>query len=181
MKIWLPVVLILIIGGGIFLLTRNNRQAAPSLLIPNQTISPTLLPQPSPELSPTDIPLPLPKTPAAKVPSTVTSGLTRGQLTCNYQVPADPNHQGIAKLNANWNNLQIGTNGQATAAVCVSVNGNIPSLMSLINGANGSTTVSAPWISLTANYNFLLYDQHGTDFPNCAGIQLSSCRINTNK
>jgi hypothetical protein len=180
LKVGLIVLLILAAGGGLLFLLKGTKTPSPAPFTPVRTISPSLFPEPSPGISPTAMPLSPKNTPVIIPPPAVKSGITRGLITCDYQVPATPNEQGIAQINADWNYLVTGKNGKATASVCVSVNGETPSLMSIAYGTDNKTSVSAPWISLNADYNFLLYDRHGNDLPECGGIILSSCRINTN-
>jgi len=106
-------------------------------------------------------------------------GPTRGQVTCDYQIPATPNQFGTASIESNWNNLVPGKNGTTKLALCVSVNGN-NSLMSIDTRANGTLTTSAPWISLNTDYAFNLYDDYGGDSSECGGTILSSCHVSQN-
>jgi hypothetical protein len=158
--------LVVIAVGGFIFLRRPNSQLAP---VPTPTPIPTSILSivPSSTATPT-------KNPPAVKSITQTSGPTRGQIICNYQIPATPTDQGVAQIDANWNNA-------TSIAVCLSVNGNTPKLMSQNPDHTGQISLPAPWISLTANYNFILYDQQGNNHYTCAGVILSSCRINTNK
>lgn len=172
------VVVILVIGGAYYFFFSNKSQ-------PNQTenIQPTPTefvtnPEITPELTPTSTPTPSSKQ-ATKTTTTVPNGPPQGQIVGNYQVPVGPTTYGTADISATWNNLTIGKNGSAQAAVCVAVNGQTPTLMSLDNSTNGSRENSAPWLAPNGNYTFILYDDHGGDSTNCAGTVLSSCQINT--
>ena len=95
------------------------------------------------------------------------TGTLRGQITCNYLIPASVNESGTAKLDFNWNNLTISAN------VCVSVNGDNPKLITTVPSLNGSSTIQIPWISRNGNYRFILTDN------NCSTAVLSECRIVT--
>jgi len=175
--IWIFVALVLIIViTVIFGANKKNSQQPGASQFSNVQ---TQVSQPSPTPSSTPASTPEAFTaPAANTPSPVPGG-TRGQIICNYQVPATPNEFGSASFESNWNNLLPGKNGTAKLAVCVSVNGSA-SLMSINAQANGSLINSAPWISRNSDYIFSLYDDHGGDLSDCSGAVLSSCEINTN-
>jgi hypothetical protein len=174
---WMVLFMGLFVAGSGYLYLNRRRTAsvtprpAASREIPSSLAS-------SPEPTPADFSSPVPKKLVA-TSSPAAGGITRGRITCSYLIPATPDSQGTARLDADWNNLASGTNGKTRAAVCVSVNGAQSGLMSVMSDANGSTSVSVPWISLTADYSFQLFDQHGGDLPDCTGVILSACRINT--
>jgi hypothetical protein len=144
---------------------------------------PLILPPPTtmPSNTPTPLQFPTPpstpKTTKSLNPNTTSvPGGTRGQITCDYKIPAGPNEFGTADIESNWNNLTLGKNGSAKLDVCVSVNGS-SSLMASDNHVNGSRVDSAPWISLSTEYVFTLYDDHGGDLPDCGGTVLDSCNL----
>lgn len=172
------VVVILLISGGYYFLFSNKPKTFQTENIkptPTEVIS---IPEITPEISPTPTQIPE----VNKVINTTTivpNGPAQGQIVCNYQIPVGPNTYGTAAINTTWNNLTIGKNGSAQAAVCVRVNGQGQTLMSLDNSANGSREDSAPWLAPNGSYNFILYDDRGGDAANCAGTILSSCNINT--
>ena len=109
-------------------------------------------------------------------PTPAVSGGPSGYISCTNEIPPDPSNNGTAIITSNWNNLVLGVNGTAKAAVCVSVGGK-SSLVSIDNSANGTRTTNVNWIILNATYTFTLYDDHGGDLPDCGGAVLSSCLI----
>jgi hypothetical protein len=157
------VIVSVIFAGGLYLV-ESNPETPPAIVV----TAPTSTPQPTesetqPSVTPSST-----TTPAKGVPAASQAGGTkRGQITCDYQIPAAPGTQGQAELKANWTNL-------TQAAICVAVNGGTPAVMTISNKANGTMTVEAPWISQNGNYNFILYDG------NCGGTVISSCTVNTN-
>jgi hypothetical protein len=179
MKIILVLAAILLVGGGIIFFQNRGSQPTQQPAIQSEiTPTPEIFPTTSPTPIDTDSPVPNQRPAVNGLPQT--SGVTRGQITTNYLVPAAPGQQGEAQIDAIWNNLIPGKPGVYTAAICVSVNGQSPTLMSVINKQNGSTSINVPWISQNANYNFLLYDQHGGELTNCQGTELSAADLNTN-
>jgi hypothetical protein len=164
---WVIIAVLILISGVIYA-TRNNLQKPAVPVVPSATPTATLLPIDTE--TPTQVPI-LSQTPVA------TTGPVRGQISCNYQIPATPDSYGTAGLSSNWNNLTWGRNGLRQAEVCVSVNGGKQTLMSIIHEANGSRTDTAPWIALNSAYTFSLFDTQGGNFPDCSGILLSSCQI----
>lgn len=176
------VVLVLAVVVVIYGINKNSSKSAEKQ--PSKTQPSVTQPPYSPNLTPKETSTPTASTvpeeikPTGNATSSVPGG-TRGQITCNYQIPAAPNQYGSASIESNWNNLVLGKNASAKLAICVSVNGT-SSLISVDSHTNGSRVDSAPWISLSTDYVFTLYDDHGGDLPDCGGIVLSSCDLNTN-
>jgi hypothetical protein len=162
---------ILIIILAILFLHKPVKEQPSTLPLPTAIPSNTPMPSqfPTPSLAPKTVKLLNPN--ATSVP-----GGTRGQITCDYKIPAGPNEYGTASIESNWNNLVLGKNGSAKLDVCVSVNSS-SSLMASDNRVNGSRVDSAPWISLSTEYVFTLYDDHGGDLLDCGGTVLDSCNL----
>lgn len=129
--------------------------------------------------SPVNYSSPLPTKVA--VSSVAPSGVERGQIICDYRVPASPGEYGVAQIDFNWNNLIRGKNGLVKVDVCVSPNGGASqSLIASYSSLNGNDSINASWIARNSVYNFSLFDGHGGDLPNCGGILLSSCQVISN-
>ncbi|MGA2910267.1 MAG: hypothetical protein ABSE04_00495 [Candidatus Microgenomates bacterium] len=171
-KRYIAVVIVIIIFVLVIILSRRKNQVS----IPQ----PTIMPTPTLEVTPIPTPSVLPKVikPVGSTTSSVPGG-TRGQITCDYQMPPAPGQFGSANIESNWNNIVVGKNGSSNVEICVFVKGT-NSLMSEDGRNNGSKVDNAPWISLNSDYTFTLYDEHGGDLPDCGGVFLSSCRISTN-
>src|SRR5258708_2482461 len=133
-------------------------------------ISPYLIPTPQKtsvetQHPPTEIPIATPTPIESKLTTTVSdNGIIRGQIVCDYIVPAAPDFHGTANIKSNWNNTKV--------SVCVSINGG-GTLIANDESINGSRVDIANWISLNTSYQFNLYSGL-----NCDGIILSSCQIN---
>jgi hypothetical protein len=167
-SIWLLAGMGAMAAAGIYYLLVMNVPRIP-LNIKNQTstteaqnnFEPIVTPSPIP--SPTSIPI------INRQTATMPNRLPGGKISCDYQIPAGPGTYGTAKITAVWNNLS-----QPLTTVCVSVNGQSPTLMSQDNLATGSRDIYATWIARTANYSFNLYNGK------CTGTIISTCRIDTN-
>ena len=130
-KKYIFVVLILIIAVAVIVLSNSNKKKNQQIVNQLPDIqTPTAQVSPTPEETPT---------PSAKVSSApaVSGGITRGQVVCDYQIPATTNSFGDAKLESNWDNLIAGKGRNYKLAVCVSVNGN-NTLMLVNTQSNGS-------------------------------------------
>lgn len=171
----LGVIGLLILTGG-FALYQAKKQTTNSLPQQNLTVSSQAPYTASPTTSAREDQAKPASTSKTVVPI---SGTTRGQITCNYEVPATPNQYGSADIKSEWDNLSTGKNSSARVSVCVYVNGT-SRLVSTDKSANGSRVDTASWISLNSDYIFILYDQHGGDLTDCNGTVLSSCELNTN-
>ncbi len=171
--ILIPVILVILAEGG-YLLNRNSNYKSQITNKERPIINLQITSSPDPTLTPNPEPTPEASS-VNKIASRVqamanVSGAATGKIKCDYQVPAIPNSQGTAEITAGWGNL-----ASDEAAICLSVNGQTATLVTSKPIASGSMTVNAPWISLNANYNFLLEDT-----TLCNGTVLASCRINTN-
>jgi hypothetical protein len=161
--LWIGVVILVFFIGAYFWSKKTPARQQSNIISVSPTAPPALLPTPTPITQNTS-------PPAVSTPPSPLSGITRGQIICDYQTPPAPNQFGVAKIISDWNNANIN--------VCVSVNGNGQTLISSDNRITGSRTDSANWISSNTVYEFTLYNRHPGD-PVCSGTALSSCQINT--
>ena len=164
---YFPIILVILVlvAGVIYLANKNNKSQT-------QVSNSQTLGTPTQNLI-IDSPSPTPSlTPNANTGQTQTantnSGVTRGQIVCNYLTPPAPNQQGSANIISNWNNANI--------QVCVSANGNNQTLIAKDSNGSGNRTDNVNWISSGVSYVFTLYNNHSGD-PVCSGTVLSSCKI----
>jgi hypothetical protein len=161
-NIYIILGIVILVAGGYVVFSRRAQPSPVSVSQPAPTEMVT-----SQQIIPSDTPTPATNKPVIKAPSAVVGGPAQGQISCNYQIPAGPTAYGTAAIDAKWSNLP------AQAAICVSVNGQTPALMSLQNRGNGSAEISGPWLAPNGNYTFGLYNG------SCTGVQLSSCQVRT--
>lgn len=158
-KNWLILLVFLAVaGGGLYYINRpkvvtniNSAEVLPVLptqvIFPTETVVPTATP--------------IIKKSVEKV-MVEAGGALRGQVSCNYVLPATPNEYGTAVIDSNWNNAN------KKVEVNVSVNGGNNTIMATDTRTNGSRSDKASWIALNSNYTFSLIGD---------GVTLSSCQI----
>lgn len=170
------VLLILVVVFAVIKLNTNSKNTtAPSITAKNSLTPVPFTSTPSPTQTPKSTIYTQTQT-TKNTPST--TGATSGKITCNYTIPAAPSRPGTAVIDVSWNNLVQGSTS-TKVAVCLFVSGT-NQVMFLDTKASGSTTIKAPWIAMNADYTFTLYDDHGGDLPECSGVVLSSCRLDSN-
>jgi len=179
-RLWFIVIIALIAVIVTFIVVRKKpvttNQVAPNSAIIQ--VSPSTEPTQEPPPSPTPVTKSETESPTEYI--TTAPGVTSGNLTCNYLIPAAPNRFGTVSIDTTWNNLIPGTNGKYKADLCVTADGGATqTLMTSKTKISGVSTETADWISLSSDYTFTFFDEHGGELPQCGGIVLSSCQIHT--
>jgi len=174
----LIIIVIILIAGGACLVLNKKHSSSENNTVPKIISKALPTPQPTIEATPTAITSSGAKKTTQNTTTTATSP-TSGTISCDYEIPATPNNFGTVQVTSNWNSLVAGKNGYKVDLCVSSDGGATQKLMASKTKVSGSSTDEANFISLSSNYIFTIYDEHGGDMPECGGTYLTSCQIHT--